>query len=414
LHTHFDWQTKSMMIHALPEKPFQTSSPLLSCLSFCKGIAITGVLLSHYFAVDPNPGWQGVHVFIILSGFGLTYACLQRRENWSWRQWYSKRLRRILPVYWLVVLLGYLLMVGIYLSEGKSWLEALSNPKRVLFVQLTLLGNFFYGTVMTAPNVSLWFVAFIVSFYAVFPWLYHLITQRRTLKGLTTAFLVLLAGELIYRAIVIQGLDAFPIGGELLFDRVPDWFPFQREAPFGCFAARVGEFGLGMIAAVMLSQNQKSFQKMLFNHRALICGVGLWVAGNALLKIQLWGWIFSDFVIGLGLILWLLNLAHFAQQNLPRILNQVSKLGDSSYYIYLVHYPFIYISTIYLTERTGVQLNLFFADSWRSFALGCLVLGVNIAAIWLSSRLLQRFDAWPALDKMARACFRLQPQPNRR
>lgn len=156
-----------MATHALPEQ-LETSSPLLSCLSFCRGVAIAGVLFAHYLAVPANPGWQGVHIFIILSGFGLTYSCLQRNVT-SWRQWYSRRFRKILPAYWLVILLGYLLMVGIHLSEGYSLLDALSSPKRVLFLEITLLGNFFYNTVMTMPNVSLWFIPFIISFYVIFP-----------------------------------------------------------------------------------------------------------------------------------------------------------------------------------------------------------------------------------------------------
>lgn len=360
-----------------------------------------GVLLTHYWAGPANPGWQGVHVFIILSGFGLTYSCLKRGAGLSWQYWYSKRLRRLLPAYWLVVGLGYLLMVGLHLSEGYSFVDSLSYPKRVLFVELTLLGNFFYGTVMTMPNVSLWFVPFIVSCHLIFPWLYRFIVERRrTLKGLLLVFLALLAGEFIYRAAVIQWLDAFPIGGKLLFDRVPDSFPFQREAPFGFFPARIGEFGLGMIAALVFVQNQTSFQSALLNRWTIVWGVLIWLLGNAALTIEPWGWIFSDFLIGLGLILWLLNLAHLGQQKLPRITGWFSKLGDVSYYVYLVHYPLIYLSTIYLSERIGVQLNLFFANSWLSFGLGCFVLGVNVAAIWICSHWVQKFDRLNVLDSI--------------
>lgn len=131
-------------------------------------------------------------------------------------------------------------------------------------------------------------------------------------------------GEFIYRAIAIQQLDAFPIGGELLFDRVPDWFPFQREAPFGFFPARVGEFALGMVAAAAFLQNQTAFSKILFTRWTMICGIMIWLSGNALLTIKAWGWIFSDFVIGLGLVFGLLNLANFSRQHWPKVFSHIN------------------------------------------------------------------------------------------
>ena len=70
-------------------------SNVLSLLDFCKGLAIAWVFLFHY---EPGWfGWQGVHVFIVLSGFGLTYSCLKKSDNISWKQWYLSRFEKILP-----------------------------------------------------------------------------------------------------------------------------------------------------------------------------------------------------------------------------------------------------------------------------------------------------------------------------
>lgn len=77
----------------------------LSLLDFCKGLAIILVVLFHYSKTWF--GWQGVHLFIVLSGFGLTYSCLKKNETISWKHWYIRRAERILPVYWLLSLFGF-------------------------------------------------------------------------------------------------------------------------------------------------------------------------------------------------------------------------------------------------------------------------------------------------------------------
>ena len=67
---------------------------ILKLLDFCKGIAIASIVLFHY--KDGWFGWQGVHIFIVLSGFGLTYSCLKKPEITYLNQWYLKRFEKIM------------------------------------------------------------------------------------------------------------------------------------------------------------------------------------------------------------------------------------------------------------------------------------------------------------------------------
>src|SRR3712207_1832846 len=84
---------------------------LIGLLDFCKGVAIAWVVLVH--AVHGWFGWQGVHVFILLGGFTLTYACLRREKQLTWGQWLRRRAERILPAYWLVATAGFLVVCGV-------------------------------------------------------------------------------------------------------------------------------------------------------------------------------------------------------------------------------------------------------------------------------------------------------------
>ena len=50
-------------------------------------------------------GWEGVHVFITLSGFTLALAYCAG-ESATWTRWYRRRAVRILPAYWLTAVGG--------------------------------------------------------------------------------------------------------------------------------------------------------------------------------------------------------------------------------------------------------------------------------------------------------------------
>lgn len=93
-------------------------------------------------------------------------------------------------------------------------------------------------------------------------------------------------------------------------------------------------------------RNQKRFENFILNVWVGVAGLLICIAGDILLHVGLWGWVFSDFVIAVGLILFVINLAFVAQQRLLPLFRGLSKLGDLSYYIYLCHYlVFFFITT---------------------------------------------------------------------
>jgi peptidoglycan/LPS O-acetylase OafA/YrhL len=384
-----------------------TAFHVLDLLDFCKGVAILGIFFVHW-----RPawfGWQGVSVFIVLSGLGLTYACLKRGDSICWKDWYLKRLRKILPGYWLVCLWGYLTLVGMYLLQGKGVLNAIALPLDILFKTVFLLDlTLLNPPVKIDPNGALWFIPFIIGFYFAFPVLYRWL-NRPTIKGVALVGLGMMGVQWIYAAVMIRWFDGLPIGfGHYAkwfpvlgvpFDRLPDSFPFQRLYPFIFFPARLGELGLGMMGAIALSsnaltRNSQKFHQMLLNPWTGALGVLIWLAGNALIFRGFWGWIFADFVIALGLILGLINLAAWVRKTLPLVFSGIQALGTWSYHIFLTHFLIIFIfqqfdepiSLMLGDSRIGIKL-------LRISLLFCMVLGTGIAT-WL----LRRFDRSKAAD----------------
>jgi peptidoglycan/LPS O-acetylase OafA/YrhL len=372
-------------------------------LDFCKGVAILGIFLVHW-----RPawfGWQGVSVFIVLSGFGLTHARLERSKI-AWKDWYLKRFRRILPSYWVVSLCGYLTLVGLYWFQRESLSIALRLPLDLLFKTIFLLDVVLLSPfVKLDPNGALWFVPFIIGFYLAFPILFKGL-NRLSLRGSLIVGLGMMSVQWLYTAVMIYWFDGLPLGfGHYAtwfpvlgvpFDRLPPSVLFQGMYPFTIFLARLGELGLGMMGAIVLNRHNHKFHQVLLNPWAGIAGGLIWLMGNALIFRGFWGWIFADFVIALGLIVGLLNLSAFVQQKLPLLFAGMQTLSVWSYHIFLTHFLIIFIF-----QRLDEFFMPMVQDSWvamkalRVLGLLCMIFFTGVAA-----GLLRRFDRSQVADLM--------------
>ena len=119
-----------------------------------RGIAILLVILWHYCAVQIEPGnsvaleflsrllsttWSGVDLFFVLSGFLIVGILVDAKGSPTYfKTFYIRRMCRILPLYYLMVVL-FVLLPKIGLS-GNDWLFARDLP---LLSYFTLTQNFF-------------------------------------------------------------------------------------------------------------------------------------------------------------------------------------------------------------------------------------------------------------------------------
>ena len=363
---------------------------LMNLTSFCKGMAIIAIFLVHWRG--GWFGWQGVHVFIVLSGFGLAYSCFSRSEPPRWLDWFRRRFRRILPVYWLAVWISAIVML----------LTQLHPANHVLIRTLSdtfLLTNFF-EVFWGGSTGAFWFVIFIISAYLLFPALYYWLKHHPNPRGMMILLVGILAIEWGYRAFAIYTLDGQPIAHDHPFlslfpnsvtalDQMPEWFNglFQGRAPFGFILSRIGEFTLGVLAGFACVKYPQKNHHLLLNPVTGWLGLAIWLGAQKLLYIDLWGWIYSDFFIGCGLILWLINLAHWLRRRKSHIYEVISTVGVWSYYIFLIHQPF---------TRLGSQLAVeLWNHSWGklgyilvSLVFLTLISGIVFCLSWL----LRKFD----------------------
>lgn len=363
-------------------------SNVLNLTDFCKGLAIALVVLVHYRG--GWFGWQGVHIFIVLSGFGLAYSCAKQDQKISWVDWFIRRIKRVLPVYWIAVIFSFPLL---------AYLATLKFAVIRTVLDCFLLTNVFEDFRGQATG-AFWYVPFIVGAYLLFPILYNRFQKYPTWRGYLIILLITLGIEFIYRAIAIYYLDGIPIAHTDKFlgifpttvhalNHYPDWFFgfFQRRSPFGFILARIGEFTLGMVGGLVLAKNSHRFNKIIINPYMGWLGFLIWIGGQFLLYIGLWGWIFTDFVIALGMILWVVNLADFTHKKIPLLFKTLSVIGIWSYYIYLTHQPFTRLFPQIKHDLIPHPPNLF-ADLLTEF----LFLGITLITIYLASDLAKRFD----------------------
>jgi peptidoglycan/LPS O-acetylase OafA/YrhL len=165
------------------EKPTARSliRPVMPELDTLRGIAVLGVFFLHafswqygglhfgalgrFFLAATQPGWIGVNLFFVLSGFLITGILLDSKGNpHSYRRFYTRRALRILPAYYALLLLLLLLHSSSFGFVGLS------------FVYLANVTDLFGVACGYGP---LWSLAVEEHYYIFWPAVVHKLSTTR-------------------------------------------------------------------------------------------------------------------------------------------------------------------------------------------------------------------------------------------
>lgn len=278
------------------------------------GIADIPINLSRYL------GWlgdHGVQLFLIISGFGLTWGLLSRQgfNPLTVREFYQKRLARLYPLWWGAHI--YFLIIGIAATSLNI------NLFDVRF-WLSLVGIRFTPDLFYYITPSFWYFGLIIQLYLIFPLLWRLLLRCGPLRllviGSAISFTVRGAGLLLLEQHIY--LDAWSRGA--------------------IFITRLPEFLFGMSLAAWLYRDPQIVRRWARAPWAVPLALGTLIIGLAL-GIFLIGMTFSLFLIGLGLFgLLYVALADRSLSSFPghRVWLWI---GQHSYGIFLTHHPFVYL-----------------------------------------------------------------------
>jgi peptidoglycan/LPS O-acetylase OafA/YrhL len=212
-------------------------------------------------------GYNGVTIFMILSGMSLTISAMRSRRPISLLNWYPTRLRKILIPYWAAwcLYLATLAAVALYRTQadggtfshnfqylGLAHMMDFDRARAGLLIVPRLL----YARHLNAPSPTLWFILVLLQYYLLFPLLLPLL--RRI--GPAAFAMMALAVSVAATGWLIGEYGS--IAGRGTWWRA--WFPF-----------RFFEFGIGIVIGYLMAEHPRALRRALSPRLALLALIGL-------------------------------------------------------------------------------------------------------------------------------------------
>ena len=154
-----------------------TEPDRIDVLDGLRGFAVLLVVLFHVWQISwfdisrltgrqvnlwwlPKVGFIGVEMFFVLSGFCIAYPfAFAAGKSMGWKEFYRRRALKILPSYWLVILVA-----GVFFADGPTQ----GKPLFEWLTHLTLTQNWFFESYYSLLGPA-WSLGVEVQFYALFP-----------------------------------------------------------------------------------------------------------------------------------------------------------------------------------------------------------------------------------------------------
>ncbi len=255
--------------------------------------------------------WMGVDVFFVLSGFLITGILLERKSSGAsyFGYFYSRRAKRILPPYWLLMIISSFLFGTAWMKQWYWYVFFLAN----IPVALNHAGHAGLGL--------LWSLAVEEQFYLIWPVLILLIPE---------ALLLRVAGGLLVLAPVLRAV-ATP--------HLNSFLPIYHLTPF-----RMDLLCAGALIAIVWRRDPKTVQKYSSYGRST-----LFVSLMVLVTLSRFAWFRTSentvltntcvflltLLIAVGALTWALKEDTVFSSLLS--LSPLRYLGQISYSMYLIH-----------------------------------------------------------------------------
>jgi peptidoglycan/LPS O-acetylase OafA/YrhL len=177
-----------------PQRSEAAREPRLDGL---RGLAIVLVMLyhaTHYglartplekaLGIVPSIGWSGVDLFFVLSGFLITRILLRAKTSPRYfRSFYARRVLRIVPIYYTVLLFFLVVVPRIDLFEAANdfWYPGAAREGIWYWLYLTNLQIARFGVWQHQTLDITWSLAIEEHFYLLWPLLVWRVSERRLL-----------------------------------------------------------------------------------------------------------------------------------------------------------------------------------------------------------------------------------------
>jgi peptidoglycan/LPS O-acetylase OafA/YrhL len=314
-------------------------------------------------------GYQGVHLFLVLSGFGLTWSLVRRSPfaHSDWFAFYRRRLGRIFPTYWAAhaFFVVFLIIFG----------EPHFSPFGGAFI-MSLLGLRFTPGTFYAISAAWWYIGLIVQLYLAFPLLWAWLRRKGLRHFWIGTALITLGARFITLIVVQRQVEMWSMGV--------------------LFTNRLFEFTFGMGLAYWLARQPDGPEHLLRKGWPLALAFVGYVLSLAF-SFTLAGAVVAHSLLAVSLFTLTYAFVRYSLGRFRLLARGLSWLGMQSYALYLLHLPinnwFLHhgpppASPAFLPLLIGLQ--------------GLLVLGAALfrMLVELATQLIQReFLSEPAPDE---------------
>lgn len=307
-----------------------------------RAVAVLAVLFNHAGFEIVSGGFVGVDIFFVISGYLITKILYSEvtENNFSIMSFYQRRIRRILPAFYLVSVItlaaGSVLMLPVDFEKlVNSFIASSFFFANVFFMEAT--GGYFSAQAHEMPLLHMWSLSVEEQFYFVWPLLLLILAKRLPVKAMLAviAFLIFVS-----------------------FGIAEIWLSNLPQVAYYSIVSRAGELLLGAILAIFLSRNTTVTPTRA--HAAsilgllLICGSIFFIDENT----QFPGLHAFWPCLGAALLIWAGVYPSSIGARLLSIRPMVF-IGLISYSLYLWHWP-ILAFTRYMRYEISTSMGLIF------------------------------------------------------
>lgn len=244
----------------LSDSRLQHPSGFLPHIEGLRAIAVLPVLLFH---LDPQfcpGGFTGVDVFFVISGYLICGGILRdlRRGTFSFGEFYHRRVRRILPAYFTLIVV--VITAALILFDCKRVVNTSSTALFSLLFSTNLFlyqqsGDYFAPAAHENPLLNLWSLAVEEQFYILIPVLLLLLWKWRP-GAIPWVAGILLAASFFYGLDLLathRGSAAYYLPTSRAWELLAGALLAMVRIPMGArVGAWVSALGLGMIVAAFV------------------------------------------------------------------------------------------------------------------------------------------------------------------
>lgn len=349
-----------------------------------RAIAVLLVIFFHFYPRWLSGGFIGVDIFFVISSYLITSIISEKMESstFSFREFYGRRIRRILPLLFTMLFVSFVVAFFIFLPpEFDSFSQALLSASVYLSnIYFLNINDYFALNSNQLPLLHTWSLAVEEQFYLLWPMLLFFMVNWVKNKWIISLIVILIFISSLIFSIYCSFTPPPPAKGYQHFTMLsPYSYELRLGTNYGYYtiASRAYELMLGAMLALIICSRKINFfenhsNKYLFANFFSITGVLLIIGSSLMLteKNKFPGWL--ALLPDLGAI-FCIYAGHISPNNIiTRILSSkcLVSIGLISYSLYLWHWPIVAFYK-YLTPSADISF-------MTALILSLIILSISI------------------------------------